>query len=179
MTVRTSFKNSWILLSVIMKFLIIALLTFSHTSLCQSMASRDEKLRQQEKELTEVLLQKTNTDFTLSNPGLPGKFSVLGTFSIYDTKVDFQVYSDEDFLAVNNMRYFKLYRYNYLVKDFAIPFNQIKKIRGGYSFPFLHRKIIIQLDNEATFIFFVPTSADRKEIINLIKNKVKSKAISG
>ncbi len=117
---------------------------------------------------SELLLEKSNMELTLSNPGIPGKFFVIGDLSFYDKSMTYQVYADSVFLATAR----EVHKYNYMIKDFEIPYSKISKVRGGFFFLFLHRKVIVELDNKITYKFIAANSKDRREILKFISARI-------
>lgn len=118
---------------------------------------------------SELIFEKRNTELTLSNPGIPGKFFVIGTLSFYHNTMTYQVYSDTVFLSSAS----RVFRYNHMVKDFEIPYDKIKKVRGGVFFLFFHRKVIVDLNDKITYKFIVAKSSDRKEVLKFLNGQMK------
>lgn len=121
------------------------------------------------KNYSELIFEKRNTELTLSNPGIPGKFTVIGTITFYRNTMIYQVYSDTVFLGIAS----RVFRYNHMVKDFEIPYDKIKKVRGGFFFLFFHRKFIVELNDKNIYKFIVAKSSDRKEILKFLNGQMK------
>ncbi len=154
-----------------MKRYIIALLAISSVATSSySISNKVDSLIFNRKN-TEVLMEKSNIELALSNPGILGKFFVIGNLSFYGNNLVYRVYSDSIFLASAN----KVHKYNYLIKDFEIQYDKIKKVRGGFFFLLLHRKVIIELEKEITYKFIAAKSSDRMEILKFINDKINKK----
>jgi hypothetical protein len=149
------------------RYIVTLLVINSVATFCYSMSTRADSLNINRKN-TELLMEKSNMELALSNPGILGKFFVIGTLSFYGNHLVYQVYSDSIFLANAD----KVNRYNYLIKDFEIEYDKIKEVRGGFFFLFLHRKIIVELDKKISYRFIAANSSDRREILKFINDRI-------
>ena len=114
---------------------------------------------------SDTLHIRKNAGVKLYNPGTWLGFFAIGRLSFLDDHISFQVYDDDAFCAKN-----KLYRFNFLVKDFTISYNKIIKVKRGF-FLIVPSKLVVKLDDHTKYKFDLLKG--KKEAMRIIRSKMK------
>lgn len=111
-----------------------------------------------------------NTGFVLKNPGLPSNFHTIGVLRLDNDHLTFQPYSNDSSLTRP-----RLYRYNFLVKDFKIEYKEIDRIYRGCYFVFfipVASKLVIKLRNGHKYHFDLLNR--KKEILEFVRPRIQN-----
>ena len=118
---------------------------------------------------SDTLHFRNNASVKLYNPGTYLGFFAIGKLSFLDDHISFQVYNDDAFCAKN-----KLYRFNFLVKDFTISYDKIIKVKRGFFLVFpiiiVPSKLVVKLDDNTKFKFDLLTG--KKKVMRIIRSKM-------